>query len=213
MSGLIGIKCGSTRMFADNGTVEQVTLIKVDANYVTMIKNVTQHGYDAVQLASVAANKKLTKPIAGQFSAVGVAAQRVVKEFRLSQEEAADLKPGSALGVAFFADTKAVAVTATSKGKGFAGCIKRHNFSSQRATHGNSLSHRAPGSTGQCQFPGRVNPGKKMAGQLGSVQRTMRNLKVMGVDEEKGLLIVKGSVPGKTGAVVFVKKYPVKSGV
>ena len=212
MSGLIGIKCGSTRMYSDNGAIEQVTIIKVDSNFVTMIKTDQTDGYKAVQLASIVANKPLNKPTAGHYAKVGVANQKVLKEFSLTEQECADLKVGSAIGVDFFDDSSAVAVTAISKGKGFAGCIKRHNFSAQRATHGNSLSHRAPGSIGQCQFPGRVNKGKKMAGQMGSVQRTMRNLKVMQIDKEKGLLVIKGSVPGKNGAIVFVKKYSRKSG-
>ena len=212
MSGLIGIKCGSTRMYNDNGTIEQVTIIKIDSNHVTMVKSQEKDGYEAIQLASIVANKPLNKPAAGHFAKAGVPTQKVLKEFSLTDAESAGLKVGSALGVEFFDDSTAVAVTGISKGKGFAGCIKRHNFSAQRATHGNSLSHRAPGSIGQCQFPGRVNKGKKMAGQLGSVQKTMRNLKVMRVDKDQGLLVVKGSVPGKNGAVVFVKKYTRKSG-
>ncbi len=211
MSGLIGTKCGTTRLFTEDGSVEQVTIIKVDDNFVTAVKEQATHGYSAIQLASIPATKNVNKPSQGHFDAVKVPAQKVLKEFKSENSQTPSL--GDKLGVELFEDTLAVAVTSTSKGKGFAGCIKRHNFSAQRATHGNSLSHRAPGSIGQCQFPGRVNKGKKMAGQLGSVQKTMRNLKVMSLDKEKGLLVIKGSVPGKNGAVVFVKKYKVKSEV
>ena len=211
MSGLIGTKCGTTRFYTKDGSIEQCTIIRVEDNFVTMVKDHNKHGYSAVQLASVPAKKSVNKPTEGHYASVNVPAQKVLKEFPI--EDGVSYTPGASIGVEVLDNTLAVAVTATSKGKGFAGCIKRHNFSAQRATHGNSLSHRAPGSIGQCQFPGRVNKGKKMAGQLGSVQKTMQNLKVLNIDKEKGLLVIKGSIPGKNGAIVFIKKYKVSSEV
>ena len=207
MSGLIGIKCGTTRWVNQDGSIEQATLIHIDDNHVTAVKDADKDGYSAVQLASIVAKKELSKPKAGMYKKLDIAAQKKLKEFRLSAEEAAKYKVGDILNVDHLKIAATVSVSATTKGRGFAGTVKRHNFSMQRATHGNSLSHRAPGAIGQCQFPGRVNKGKKMAGQMGNVQRTMRNLKVLSIDTEKKLLIIKGSIPGMPGAVVLVNPY------
>ena len=207
MTGLIGIKCGTTRWVNQDGSIEQATLIYIDNNYITEVKKQDTDGYNAVQIASLAAEKDLCKPKAGLYKKLKIDAQKKLKEFRLDESEVAKYNVGDVLSVEHFSNTATVSVTATSKGKGFAGTVKRHNFSMQRATHGNSLSHRAPGAIGQCQFPGRVNKGKKMAGQMGNVQRTLRNLKVLSIDKEKNILIIKGSVPGMPGGVVLVNPY------
>ena len=207
MTGLIGIKCGTTRWVNQDGSIEQATLIYIDNNYITEVKKQDTYGYNAVQIASISAEKDLSKPKAGLYKKLKIDAQKKLKEFRLDESEVAKYNVGDVLNVDHFSNAATVSVTATSKGKGFAGTVKRHNFSMQRATHGNSLSHRAPGSIGQCQFPGRVNKGKKMAGQMGNVQRTLRNLKVLSIDKEKNVLIIKGSVPGMPGGVVLVNPY------
>ncbi len=207
MAGLIGIKCGTTRWVNSDGTIEQATLIHVDKNYITAIKTEEKDGYSAVQLASIPATKNISKPKEGVFKKLGIDAQKQLKEFRVSNESLSNYKLGEALEVDHMASAATVSVTSITKGRGFAGTVKRHNFSMQRATHGNSLSHRAPGAIGQCQFPGRVNKGKKMAGQMGNVQRTIRNLVVLSIDKENNLLIIKGSVPGMPGAVVTINMY------
>ncbi len=204
--GLIGRKCGMSRVFTEAGESVPVTVIEVLPNRVTRIKNVDADGYRAVQVTTgtIKANR-LNKPEAGEFLKAEVEAGRGLWEFRLGEGEGEDLAAGSEITVDTLAEVKLVDVVGTSRGKGFAGAIKRHNFSSQRMSHGNSLSHRAPGSIGQNQTPGRVFPGKKMAGQLGNVQRTVQNLEVVRVDAEKNLLLVKGGVPGAPGGDLVIR--------
>lgn len=207
MVGLIGIKCGTTRWVNSDGTIEHATLIKIDSNHITAVMTQEKHGYSALQLASISVEKNISKPKKGLYDKLGISPQKKIKESRIPKEDESSYKVGDALSVDHFSNVASVSVSAKTKGRGFAGCVKRHNFSMQRATHGNSLSHRAPGAIGQCQFPGRVNKGKKMAGQMGDVQRTIKNLDVLNIDSEKGLLIIKGAVPGKPGAIVLVKEY------
>lgn len=206
MAGLIGIKCGTSRLFNGNGGVDQVTVIKVFTNYVTEKRSVEKHGYAALQLGSIPSVKKMAKQKAGLYAKVKISEQKTLREFSFSQEDCDQYNIGAELGVGLMSSVSTVSVTGTSIGKGFAGCVKRWNFRMQRATHGNSLSHRAPGAIGQCQDPGRVIKGKKMAGQLGNVQRTVKGLSVLKVNEDEGLLIVKGSVPGYDGSVVYIRK-------
>ncbi len=204
--GLIGRKCGMTRVFTEAGESVPVTVIEVLPNRVTRVKTAETDGYRAVQVTtgSIKANR-LTKPLAGEFRKAGVEAGRGFWEFRLDENEGDDLAAGSEITVDALAETKLVDVVGTSIGKGFAGAIKRHNFSSQRMSHGNSLSHRAPGSIGQNQTPGRVFPGKKMAGHLGNARRTVQNLEVVRVDAEKNLLLIKGGVPGAKGGDLVIR--------
>ncbi len=204
--GLIGRKCGMTRVFTEAGESVPVTVIEVLPNRVTRVKTADSDGYRAVQVTTgnIKANR-LTKPLAGEFRKAGVEAGRGFWEFRLDDSEGDDLAAGSEITVDALAETKWVDVVGTSMGKGFAGAIKRHNFSSQRMSHGNSLSHRAPGSIGQNQTPGRVFPGKKMAGHLGNARRTVQNLEVVRVDSEKNLLLIKGGVPGAKGGDLVIR--------
>lgn len=203
--GVIGRKAGMTRLFTDNGTSIPVTVIEVGSNRITQIRTPEVDGYSAIQVA-VGQRKasRVTKPMAGHFAKAGVEAGRRVMEFRLDEGEGGGLEVGNEIGVDMFEAGQKVDVRGRSKGKGFAGGVKRHNFSTQRMTHGNSLSHRAAGSIGQCQTPGRVFKGKKMAGQLGNVTRAQQNLEVVRVDAERNLLLVKGSVPGATGGDLIV---------
>ena len=202
--GLIGRKAGMTRIFTDEGVSVPVTVIEVEPNRVTSVKTVDTDGYAAVQVTtgSKKANR-LSKPLAGQFAKAGVEAGRGLWEFRLNGDEGINV--GDALTVERFEAGQKVDVTGQSKGKGFQGGVKRWNFRTQDMTHGNSLSHRAPGSIGQCQTPGRVFKGKKMAGQMGAERVTIQTLEVVRVDAERNLLIVKGAVPGAVGGDVIVK--------
>jgi len=202
--GLIGRKAGMTRVFTDEGVSVPVTVVEVLSNRVSQVKTTEVDGYNAVQV-TVGAKKsnRVTKALAGHFAKAEVEAGVLSKEFRLS--EATELKAGEELSVSLFEDGQSIDVTGTSKGKGFQGAIKRHNFSMQDATHGNSLSHRAPGSIGQCQTPGRVWKGKKMAGQMGNEQVTTQSLSVVRVDVDRALILVKGAVPGAPGGYVVVK--------
>ena len=203
--GLVGRKCGMTRIFTEDGVSIPVTVIEVEPNRITQIKNVDTDGYSAVQVtAGERKASHLSKAAAGHFAKAGVGAGRGLWEFRVDGSEASALNVGDSIQVGIFEAGKKVDVTATSKGKGFAGVIKRWNFSMQDATHGNSLSHRAPGSIGQNQSPGRVFKGKKMAGQMGNRQVTTQSLVVVRVDADKNLLLVKGAVPGATGSDVIV---------
>lgn len=204
--GLVGRKVGMTRIFQEDGVSVPVTVIEVQANRVTQVKNLDTDGYRALQVTtgSKKANR-VTKPAAGHFAKAGVEAGRGLWEFRLGEGEGDEIAVGNELTVEIFNDTKMVDVTGTSKGKGFAGTVKRWNFSMQDATHGNSLSHRAPGSIGQNQSPGKVFKGKKMAGQMGNVRVTVQSLEVVRVDAERNLILVKGAVPGATGGDVIVK--------
>lgn len=203
--GLVGRKCGMTRIFTEDGVSIPVTVIEVEPNRITQIKKDETDGYSAVQVTTGGRKAShLSKASAGHFAKAGVGAGRGLWEFRVDGSEASALNVGDAIQVSIFEAGKKVDVTATSKGKGFAGVIKRWNFSMQDATHGNSLSHRAPGSIGQNQSPGRVFKGKKMAGQMGNRQVTTQSLVVVRVDADKNLLLVKGAVPGATGSDVVV---------
>lgn len=208
MTSLVGKQCGMTRVFTEDGVSHPVTVIEVPANRVVQVKSAESDGYTALQItAGEKSTKHLSKPEAGHFAKANVAAGAVLQEIRLdSGSELAQKQVGDELTVALFAAGEKVDVTGTSKGKGFAGGVKRWNFSMQDATHGNSLSHRAPGSIGQCQTPGRVFKGKKMAGQMGNVRKTVQNLTVVRVDEERGLILIKGGVPGAPGSYVTVSK-------
>jgi len=204
--GLVGRKVGMTRIFQEDGASVPVTVIEVLANRITQVKTLETDGYQALQVTTGSKKtNRVTKPEAGHFAKAGVEAGRGLWEFRLNENEGADFEVGSELTVDIFADTKLVDVTGTSKGKGFAGAVKRWNFSMQDATHGNSLSHRAPGSIGQNQSPGKVFKGKKMAGQMGNKQITVQSLEVVRVDAERNLILVKGAVPGASGGNVIVK--------
>jgi large subunit ribosomal protein L3 len=204
--GLIGRKVGMTRIFTEDGVSIPVTVIEATPNRVTAVKTAETNGYSALQVTAgtVKANR-LNKPDAGHFAKVGVEAGRGLWEFRLADNEGADIAVGSEITVEIFAETKKVDVVGTSKGKGFAGAVKRWNFRTQDATHGNSLSHRAPGSIGQNQSPGKVFKGKKMAGHLGAERVTVQSLEVVRVDAERNILLVKGAVPGAIGGDVIVK--------
>lgn len=202
--GLIGRKAGMTRIFTEDGVSVPVTVIEMEPNRVTCIKTVEKDGYAAVQVTtgSKKANR-LTKPEAGHFAKAGVEAGRGLWEFRLNGDE--EINVGDSLTVERFEAGQKVDVTGQSKGKGFQGGVKRWNFRTQDMSHGNSISHRAPGSIGQCQTPGRVFKGKKMAGHMGAERCTVQALEVVRVDAERNLLIVKGAVPGATGGDVIVK--------
>ena len=204
--GLIGRKAGMTRLFTEDGVSIPVTLIEVEPNRVTQVKTEQTDGYRALQV-TVGSRRasRVTKPMAGHFAKAGVAPGCGLWEFRLLGEEGAEIGVGAELKVDLFQAGQKVDVTGTTIGKGFAGAIKRHHFRSQRATHGNSLSHRAPGSIGQNQSPGRVFKGKKMAGQLGAVRRCVQNLEVVRVDVERNLLAIKGAVPGAKGGNVMIE--------
>ncbi|MDU2858924.1 MAG: 50S ribosomal protein L3 [Serratia marcescens] len=204
MGYLVGKKVGMTRIFTEDGVSIPVTVIEIEANRVTQVKSLDTDGYRAVQVTtgSKKANR-VTKPEAGHFAKAGVEAGRGLWEFRL--EEGQEFAAGQEISVEIFADVKKVDVTGTSKGKGFAGTVKRWNFRTQDATHGNSLSHRVPGSIGQNQTPGKVFKGKKMAGHLGDERVTVQSLDVVRVDAERNLLLVKGAVPGATGGNLIVK--------
>jgi large subunit ribosomal protein L3 len=204
--GLIGKKVGMSRVYNADGSAVPVTVFEVGPNRVTQVKTGETDGYRAVQV-TVGERRatRVTKPMAGHYTKAGVAPGRGLWEFRLADGEGADLKPGAEIKVDIFAAGQMVDVQGTSIGKGFAGVIKRHHFGGGRASHGNSLSHRAPGSIGQRQTPGRVFPGKKMAGHLGNATRTQQNLEVVRVDAERNLLLVKGSVPGHKGADMVIR--------
>jgi large subunit ribosomal protein L3 len=205
--GLIGRKRGMTRVFTEQGDSVPVTVIEVNPNRITQVKTVEADGYSALQVTlGTKRNSLVSKPQAGHFAKAEVEAGEGLWEIRLSGDEGADLEAGAELNVEQFEAGQIVDVTGTSKGKGFAGGVKRHNFSMQDATHGNSLSHRAPGSIGQCQTPGRVFKGKKMAGHMGDARVTTQNLEVVKVDVERNLLLIKGAVPGANGGQVSV--YP-----
>ena len=203
--GLVGRKVGMTRIFTEDGTSIPVTVIEATPNRVTQVRSEETDGYRALQVtAGTKKANRVNKAEAGHFAKAGVEAGRTLVEFRLEDNEGAEIEVGSEITVEIFNDTKKIDVTGTSKGKGFQGAIKRWNFSSQRMTHGNSLSHRAPGSIGQNQSPGKVFKGKKMAGQLGNKQVTTQSLEVVRVDVENSLILVKGAVPGATGGDVIV---------
>jgi len=201
--GVVGRKCGMTRVFTEDGNSIPVTVIEVTPNRVSQVKTAQTDGYDAVQVTvGERRASRVTAAQAGHFAKAGVEAGRTVLEFRA---EAGELAPGASITADLFQAGQMVDVTGVSKGTGFQGVIKRWNFSMQDATHGNSLSHRAPGSIGQNQTPGRVFKGKKMAGHMGAEQVTVQNLEVVRVDVDKNLLLVRGAVPGATGADLVVR--------
>ncbi|MCP5208639.1 MAG: 50S ribosomal protein L3 [Hahellaceae bacterium] len=203
--GVIGRKAGMTRVFTDEGQSIPVTVVEVVSNRVAQVKTVAIDGYSAVQVSSgVKKASRVNKAISGHYAKAGVESGTALTEFRVASEEAMPTL-GSDLSVTQFEVGQLVDVVGVSKGKGFAGAIKRWNFRMQDATHGNSLSHRSSGSIGQCQTPGRVFKGKKMAGHMGAEQVTVQSLQVVRVDAEKGLLLIKGAVPGATGSDVVVK--------
>ena len=204
--GLVGRKVGMTRIFTDDGVSVPVTVLDVSNNRVAQIKTPESDGYTAVQVAfGKRRASRVTKPIAGHLAKAGVEAGNVLKEFSVSPEDLGGLKTGDQISVSIFSVGQKVDVTGKTIGKGFAGGIKRHHFSSQRASHGNSVSHQAPGSIGMNQDPGRVFPGKRMAGHLGDVKRTQQNLEVVRIDVERQLLLVKGAVPGSKGSDLVVR--------
>ncbi|TVM05941.1 MAG: 50S ribosomal protein L3 [Halomonas sp.] len=209
--GLVGTKAGMTRVFTEDGASVPVTVIEVDPNRITRVKSVETDGYAAVQVTTGSRKAKhLTKAQAGQFAKAGVEAGRTLMEFRLEEGEQTP-EVGGELTVSLFEAGQMIDVTGTSKGKGFQGAVKRWNFRTQDMTHGNSLAHRAPGSIGMCQTPGRVFKGKKMAGQMGNVRCTVQSLEIVRVDAERNLLLIKGAVPGATGSNVIVRS-AVKAG-
>lgn len=204
--GIIGRKCGMTRVFLEDGVSVPVTVIQVEPNRITQVKTQDTDGYRAVQVTTGSRRvSRVSKALAGHYAKAGTGAGRVSGEFRLDANEGQDLKPGGEIKVDIFKPGQKVSVTGTSLGKGFQGTIKRHHFTMGDASHGNSLSHRAPGSIGQRQTPGRVFPGKKMSGHLGNVQRTALRLEVVRVDTDKNLLLVKGAVPGSEGGNLIIR--------
>jgi large subunit ribosomal protein L3 len=204
--GLVGRKVGMTRIFTDDGATLPVTVVDVSDNRITQIKTPERDGYAAVQVAfGKRRASRVKKSLAGHLAKAGVEAGHTLREFRARAEELTELKVGGKIGVELFKVGQMVDVTGVTIGKGFAGVIKRHHFASGRASHGNSISHNKPGSTGQAQDPGRVFPGKRMAGHLGDKRRTVSKLMVVRVDAERQLLLIKGSVPGSKGRDVIVR--------
>ena len=204
--GLVGRKAGMTRVFTEVGESIPVTVVVVERNRVTCLKTLETDGYRAVQLtAGTKKPKRVPKPQAGHLARNGVDAGEGLWEFRLDDGEGEDLAPGKVLDVTTFAAGQKVDATGVSIGKGYAGVVKRHNFRTQDATHGNSLAHRAPGSIGQNQTPGRVFKGKRMAGHMGNARRTVQNLEVVRVDAERSSLLIKGAVPGPKGGRIIVR--------
>lgn len=203
--GLVGRKVGMTRIFTDDGVSVPVTVLEVSNNRVTQVRTPSQDGYSAVQIAfGSRRNSRVSKAEAGHFAKAGVDAARVLREFRMDADIAQQYQAGAAVSADIFKAGQMVDVSGVTQGKGFAGTIRRHHFKSQRATHGNSKSHNVPGSIGMNQDPGRVFPGKRMSGHLGAVTRTTQNLEIVRVDAERGLLLVKGAVPGSKGGHVVV---------
>jgi large subunit ribosomal protein L3 len=203
--GLVGRKVGMTRIFAEDGSSIPVTVLDVSNNRVTQIKTPEVDGYSAVQVTfGKRRASRVSKPAAGHLAKAGVEAGEVLKEFRVAQDQLAGFKPGDVVAASIFSIGQKVDVSGTTIGKGYAGAITRHHFSSNRASHGNSVSHNSAGSIGMAQDPGRVFPGKRMAGHLGDVARTTQNLEVVRIDEARQLLLIRGAVPGATGGDVVV---------
>ena len=204
--GIVGRKAGMSRFFTPDGKSVPVTLIEATPNRITQIKTVETDGYTAVQITAGSKRARLvSKPQAGHFAKAKVEAGRGLGEFRIEDKDAGSYEVGTEIKADIFAVGQLVDVSGVTKGKGFQGTIKRHHFKMGDATHGNSLSHRSPGSIGQRQTPGRVFPGKKMAGHMGAVQQSMQNLEVVKVDAERGLIAIKGAVPGAPGGNVVVR--------
>lgn len=210
--GLVGRKCGMTHVFTETGVSIPVTVVEVMPNRVTQIKMANIDGYCAIQVAyGKKSSARVNKAIAGHYAKSGVEPGEVIREFRVTAEELVKAKIGDKLKVDIFKEGQAVDVWGLTRGKGFSGTVKRHNFRTQDATHGNSLSHRAPGSIGQCQTPGRVWKGKKMAGHMGNTYRTVQNQKIVRVDAERHLLLIKGGLPGAPGGEVIITESTKKS--
>ena len=204
--GVVGRKAGMTRIFTEDGASVPVSVIEVSSNRITQIKTEEADGYQAVQVTTGSKKaSRVTKPMAGHFAKAGVEAGRGLWEFRVNGDEAAELEVGGEISIEMFEAGQKIDVTGRTIGKGFQGGIKRHNFSMQDATHGNSISHRSNGSIGMCQTPGRVIKGKKMSGHMGNARRTTQNLELVRVDTERGLLLIKGAVPGAKGGDVIIK--------
>ncbi|HEY5930805.1 MAG TPA: 50S ribosomal protein L3 [Burkholderiales bacterium] len=203
--GLVGRKIGMTRLFTDDGDAVPVTVVDVSNNRVTQIKTPETDGYTAVQVAfGKRRASRVSKPAAGHFAKASTEAGHILKEFRVDADQIANLKVGGQVSADIFKVGQLVDVTGTSVGKGFSGVIKRHHFSSNRASHGNSRSHNVPGSIGMAQDPGRVFPGKRMSGHLGAVKRTAQKLQIVRIDVERQLLLIRGAVPGAEGGDVVV---------
>jgi large subunit ribosomal protein L3 len=204
--GLVGRKCGMTRVFTEDGVSIPVTVIEAQPNQITQVKTVENDGYRALQVSAGRRKaSRVSKPQAGHFAQAKVEAGDLIAEFRLGDTDEGDFEAGHEIKVDLFEEGQKVDVIGTSIGKGFAGTVKRHNFRTQDATHGNSLAHRAPGSIGQNQTPGRVFKGKKMSGHMGNARSTVQNLDVVRVDAERNLLLIKGAVPGHRGGRVIVR--------
>ena len=202
--GLIGSKCGMTHIYVE-GAMIPVTVLHVGGNQIAQIKRTSSDGYDSVQLG-YGVSKRHTKPEQGHFKKHGTESVRYLREFRLEEKDLEGLESGAMIDLTALTKGMHVDVSGVSKGRGFSGCVRRHNFKMQRATHGNSISHRAPGSTGQCQDAGRVFKNKKMAGQYGNTSCTSTNLEVVDVHAEEGIVLVKGAVPGHKGSMVVIHK-------
>jgi large subunit ribosomal protein L3 len=204
--GLVGRKCGMTRVFTEDGISIPVTVIEAQPNRITQVKTVEVDGYRALQVTAGSRKpSRVSKPKAGHFAAAKVEAGDLMTEFRLAESDEGEFVLGGEIKVDLFEEGQKVDVIGTTIGKGFAGTVKRHHFHMQDATHGNSRSHRVPGSIGQNQTPGRVFKGKKMSGHMGNVQRTVQNLVVVRVDAERNLLLIRGAVPGHAGGSVIVR--------
>ncbi len=204
--GLVGRKIGMTRIFAEDGASIPVTVLDVSNNRVSQVKTTATDGYAALQVAyGKRKANRIVKPVAGHLSKAGVDAAAGTTEFRVADDVLAQYQPGAAVSAEIFQAGQKVDVSGVTQGKGFAGTIKRHNFGSQRATHGNSRSHNVPGSIGQAQDPGRIFPGKRMSGHMGAASRTIQNLEVVRVDAERQLLLIRGAVPGSKGGDVIVR--------
>ena len=206
MIGLIATKEGMTRVFQESGESVPVSVLKVDPNIVSQIKSSETDGYSAIQLSSLDKKEKhSSKSLKGHFVKNKLNPKDKIHEFKVSQEGLTDIEIGKELSVEIFEEGQFVDISGISKGKGFAGTVKRWNFATQDATHGNSLAHRKPGSIGQCQTPGRVWKGKKMSGHMGNVRKTIQNLKIIRIDGENKLILVKGSIPGPSGSTILIK--------
>lgn len=204
--GVVGRKAGMTRIFTEDGASIPVSVVEVLPNRITQIKTTESDGYQAIQVTTGSRrSSRVTKPLAGHFAKAGVESGRGLWEFRIQGDEAAEMEVGGEINVSIFESGQKIDVTGRSIGKGFQGGIKRHNFSSQDMSHGNSISHRSNGSIGMCQTPGRVIKGKKMSGQMGDVKTTTQSLELVRVDQERGLLLIKGAIPGAKGGDVIIK--------
>lgn len=204
--GLVGRKCGMTRIFHEDGSAEPVSVVQVEPNRIVQVKTVETDGYRAVQVtAGNVKRSRVNKSMAGHYGKVGVDAGKELMEFRIPSSDSSDYVPGGEVSLDLFEEGQFVDVSGVSIGKGFAGVVKRHNFRTQDATHGNSLSHRVQGSIGQNQTPGRVFKGKKMAGHMGAANVTVQNLKISMINKDKSLVMIKGAIPGPKGGKVVIK--------